>query len=95
MIALFRTLIIVGIAICLAPIISTAIAGYIAQSHGCTLHEGFVNPCVIDGEDWGQTLYTMAMMGWFMIATVPIAAGLLLLWIIVEIVRLVRRKRSR
>lgn len=91
---IFRFVILLGILICLAPLISTAVAGWIASSHGCTLHEGFVNPCVINGTDYGQMLYQMGVMGWLMLATIPIAAGLIALWIIAEIVRLVHKRRA-
>ena len=80
----------------ISPFIVTAIAGTIADTNGCTLHEGFVNPCVINGKDWGQDLYTMGMMGWFTIATLPIAAGAaaiyLLIVVIIAIVRWTRRR---
>ena len=60
----------------LTPLIATAVAGTIADRNGCELHEGFVNPCVIDGVDRGQDLYTTAMLGWLAIATVPIGVAL-------------------
>lgn len=90
---LFRVLILLAILACLSPLISTALAGWIAASHGCTLHEGFANPCVINGTDYGETLYTMGVMGWLMLATLPVAAGLILLWIVVEIAAFIRRRR--
>jgi hypothetical protein len=91
---LFRLLIAFAILACLSPLISTALAGWIASSHGCTLHEGFASPCVIKGTDYGETLYTMGVMGWLMLATLPIAAGFLLLWIVAEVVAFIRRKRA-
>ena len=81
-----------------SPLISTAIAGYIAQANGCTLHEGFVNPCIINGEDWGQDLYTFGVLGWLSLATIPIALGVaaiyLLIVIIVAIVQATRRRKA-
>jgi len=58
----------------LAPAISVAIAGTIASMHGCELHEGFVNPCVVGGVDVGETLYAMGVMGWFALITLPLGA---------------------
>lgn len=89
---LFRILIALAILACLSPLISTALAGWIASSHGCTLHEGCANPCIINGTDYGETLYTMGAMGWLMLPTLPIAAVLTLLWILVEALRVIRRK---
>lgn len=82
----------------LLPVVSMAIASTIANANDCTLHEGFVNPCVINGTDYGETLYTMGMMGWFLIATIPLAVLAALLYIavvvVVIVVRRVLRKRK-
>lgn len=78
----------------LSPLIATAIAGRIADANGCELHEGFVNPCVIDGVDRGQDLYTTAMLGWLAIATVPIGLAAAAVYLLVVVaVALVRRNR--
>ena len=58
--------------VALLPLISVIVAGSVAEANGCTLHEGFSNPCVVNGEDMGETLYVMGVMGWFMIATIPL-----------------------
>jgi len=72
-----------------APILVAVGAGTYAQSHGCTLHEGFVNPCIVDGEDIGKTLYSLGVLGWFSLATIPIggvaALILILVWIVTAI----------
>lgn len=96
---IIHTLIILGILLLgISPFIPVAIAGTIAERNGCTLHEGFVNPCVINGEDWGETLYGMGMMGWIGIATIPLAvvvAGIyLVVIIIISIVQAMRRRNA-
>ena len=78
----------------LAPVASVMIAGSIADSHGCVLHEGFVNPCIVDGEDIGQTLYGMGMMGWLMIVTIPAGVVALLIWLVVAIILLATGRRK-
>lgn len=78
-----------------APLISVAIAGAVAEAHGCTLHEGFKNPCLINGVDYGDTLYTMGVLGWFMLATLPIGAFACLIWAVILIVHLVSRRRRQ
>ncbi|MDX2257293.1 MAG: hypothetical protein NW205_00095 [Hyphomicrobiaceae bacterium] len=88
----FRVGVIVAVLLALAPLICVVIAGTIADAHGCRLHEGFVNPCMISGEDWGKALYTMAVMGWFAIATLPLGAMAIVVWLVVEIVVAVRRR---
>jgi hypothetical protein len=70
-----------GIVLCLiagvtlAPIGSVVAAGWFASQHGCRVDEGSVHPCVVDGKDYGQTLYTLGVMGWLMLLTLP-AGGL-------------------
>jgi hypothetical protein len=81
-----------------SPFIATMIAGTIADANGCVLHEGFVNPCIINGEDWGDDLYTIGMLGFFAIGTLPlavmVAGGYLLIVIIIAIIQRVQRRRA-
>lgn len=63
--------------------------------HGCTLHEGFSNPCVIWGKDRGETLSGMFVMGWFMLVTVPAGAAILLVLVIQIVFDLIARYRRR
>jgi hypothetical protein len=57
------------------PVLSVAIAGGIASANGCQLDEGSVHPCVVNGVDMGETLYSMGVMGWFMLVTLPLGLG--------------------
>lgn len=78
-----------------SPIISVMIAGYVAGTHGCTLNEGGIHPCVINGHDYGNTLYTMEVLGWLMLVTLPIGGFVLLAYGVVWIVvALLRRNRT-
>lgn len=91
-----RTLIVGYIVIALFagwPIASVAIAGMIASWNGCTLHEGFPNPCVVNGKDMGDTLYAMGVMGWFMLATIPVGFVAFVIWTIVWV--WVRQRKLR
>lgn len=64
------------------PLISVLVAAQIASWAGCALHEGFKNPCIINGTDWGELLFTMLGFGWLMLVSLPIAAaGVLMLLI--------------
>ena len=62
------------LAVTLAPIASVIACGVIANAYGCRVDEGSVHPCVIQGKDYGQTLYTMGVMGWFMLLSLPAGA---------------------
>ena len=44
---------------------------WIANSHGCKVDEGSVHPCIINGKDYGQLLYTLGVLGWLMLVTIP------------------------
>src|SRR5438105_11438793 len=41
-----------------APVGSVLACGLIANAYGCRVDEGSVHPCVIDGKDYGQLLYS-------------------------------------
>ena len=78
------------------PIVSVVIASSIAESHGCALDEGSVHPCLVNGADWGETLYTMGVLGWLMLATLPLGGGALLVWLIIVVIhRIAWSNRSR
>ncbi len=65
-------------AVTLAPIGCVIVASAVSNHYGCALDEGSVHPCVIGGTDRGETLYTMFVLGWFMLLTLPagaVAAG--------------------
>lgn len=77
------------------PIMSVVIAGTIASWNGCTLHEGSANPCVVNGTDIGETLYAMGVMGWFMLATIPLGAIAFLGWTVAWALWARRQQRKR
>lgn len=87
----FRILIALAILISLAPLISMGVAEAIASWHGCELAVEAVKPCMANGEDIGQTLHTLVFMGYFLYVTLPATAGLVALWVLVEVVRWMRR----
>lgn len=69
-----------------APLIGVVIASWLAEANGCMLNEGSLNPCIIFGMDWGSTLYTLFVLGWFMLATLPLGGGALIVFFIVFII---------
>ena len=77
------------------PIASIAAAGAIARWNGCTLHEGFVNPCPVGGWDIGGTLYTMSVMGWFLIVSIPLGVVALAVWTTAWLLWAIVRRRRR
>ncbi|MCB4769706.1 hypothetical protein LGR54_13900 [Ancylobacter sp. Lp-2] len=72
----------------LAPLLSALLAGLIANLAGCRLDEGSVHPCIIAGRDVGEPLYTMGVLGWLSLATLPAGGILLLAWAAIGLLHL-------
>lgn len=93
-----RTLVIALILVCvvsLTPLFGVVWASWFADRHGCDLHEGFQTPCIVDGQDWGDTLYTAFVAGWLMLVTLPVAALALVGLALLATLSLVRHIRER
>jgi hypothetical protein len=81
--------------VALAPIGSVMACGWIANAHGCKVDEGSVHPCIINGKDYGHMLYTLGVMGWLMLVTLPGGALAVMIWLIVLLVHRANwRKRA-
>ena len=87
---LFRILVLVASLICLSPAAVLTAVAITAGILGCRVHEGFKEPCLAGGTDIGGTLYAFGMSGWLLIATLPILAGVLVMWAVVEVARVAR-----
>ncbi len=80
--------------VALAPVGSVVTCGIIANAHGCRVDEGSVHPCIINGHDYGQLLYTLGVLGWLMLVTLPLGAFGLVLWVLVLVFhRIIWQKR--
>lgn len=73
------------------PMLSAMIAELIAKANGCTLHEGNSYPCHVFGTDIGMHLYTMLVLGWLMLLSIPYGLIALACWLAALIVHLVLR----
>jgi hypothetical protein len=63
------------------PVASVYFTFLVAEANGCTVNEATVHPCMVWGMDWGGLLYTTGVMGWFMLATLPLGGGALIVWL--------------
>src|SRR5689334_24165810 len=68
-----------------APIASVILCATIANAYGCKVDEGSVHPCIINGKDYGQLLYTLGVLGWLMLVTIPGGFFAFVIWLIVLI----------
>ena len=69
------------------------LCGAIANAYGCKLDEGSVHPCVIKGQDYGELLYSLGVMGWFMLVTIPGGLVAFASWLIFLILHRVAWRR--
>jgi len=76
------------------PVASVATAGWIAEANGCLLDEGSIHPCIINGADWGQDLYAWGVLGWLMLATLPMGGIAFVVWLLVLIIHLLARGKA-
>jgi len=73
------------------PVISAFAASAMADALGCRLDEGSVQPCTWGGIEIGDALYTMFVLHWLGLATIPFAAVALAVWLVVALILLVLR----
>ena len=68
-----------------APIGSVMSCAAIANAYGCKVDEGSMHPCIINGQDYGQLLYTLGVLGWLMLVTLPAGLFAFVVWLIILI----------
>jgi hypothetical protein len=78
----------VGIWLC-----SVGLVLILSAAFDCTIHEGFVNSCVVGGVDLGETAYYAGLIAaWGLLILGPISVGAGILWAVVAfIVHLIRK----
>lgn len=77
------------------PLIGALTAGWLAEANGCALNEGSTNPCIIMGADWGEALYTLFVLGWLMLATMPLGMGAVMVLIVVLIIHYLAWRKAQ
>jgi hypothetical protein len=91
---LYGIVLVVIVLFVFAPIGSVILCAAIANAYGCKVDEGSAHPCIINGHDYGELLYSLGVMGWFMLVTIPGGLFAFVGWLIVLILHRVSwRKR--
>lgn len=93
----YITILVVILVLAATPVVLTIIGGALASANNCQLDEGSVHPCIIGGVDRGELVYTLGMMGWLMLASLPlgvVAAGIWLFVLVIHRVGFYRRNRT-
>src|SRR5262249_62282001 len=70
-----------------APVGSVMLCGAIANAYGCKVDEASVHPCIINGHDYGELLYSLGVMGWFMLVTLRRGLVGFGIWLVFRIIR--------
>ncbi len=68
-----------------APIGSVMLCAAITNAYGCKVDEGSMHPCIINGQDYGQLLYTLGVLGWLMLVTLSAGLFAFVVWLIILI----------
>ncbi|MEO8205287.1 MAG: hypothetical protein ABI615_03845 [Chthoniobacterales bacterium] len=82
------------------PVVSVCLAFFMAWLGNATVDEGSMHPCIIAGHDYGETVYTLFVLGWFGMWTIPTGVlafifytgGAVIEWLISKAVK---RRRAR
>ena len=53
------------------PVVCVLIVFAVAPMFGCEVNEGSPTPCLVFGVDIGKILYTLGVMGWLGVVTLP------------------------
>ena len=93
--AAFRTAMLLGLALCILPVMSVDLASWTAWLNGCLLNEVNTHPCRLMGLDIGGLLTSLFGIGWLMLLTIPLGSILILVWAGTELVQFVRRRMAR
>ncbi len=88
----FRILVLIALLCCIVPVLSLALATYLARWGGCELDHDVPLPCNALGGDYGEPLFAIWQFGLLSVITVPIMAALVATWVIAEIINLLGRR---
>jgi hypothetical protein len=91
----FRVVMALALFICLLPLLSMAVAQFIAEVNGCKLDLASAHPCMVGSSDMGHTLLTLGMMGYFLFATLPVVAVIVISWVAVEVIAWAQARGAR
>lgn len=92
---IYITLFVIIVLFGVAPLVGVVVAEAIASANGCTLNEGTQSVCMIAGSDWGGALYFIFVLTWFLLATLPLAGGALIVWLVVLIIHRIAFARTQ
>ena len=75
------------------PLASVYFTYLVADANGCTVNEASAHPCIVLGMDLGGLLYVTGVMGWFMLATLPLGGAALIVWLVIFLIHFIAFRR--
>lgn len=94
---IFIILLILVVLIALGPALVAVASQEVAEVvFGCQVDLNRVIPCVIGGEDYGQTFYDLGFLIWYSYLSLPLGGVLLAVWAVAALIAfIVSRARKR
>ncbi|HEY5378238.1 MAG TPA: hypothetical protein VIJ78_01720 [Pseudolabrys sp.] len=77
------------------PFLSVLAASGIASGLGCALDEGSTHVCMVAGIDIGGALYTMFVLLWLSMLSIPLAGISLIVWLAAASILYILHRRRR
>lgn len=79
--------------LCALPVLAMLVATTVGGAAGCRVDESGAHPCVVLGADVGGLLYASFTSAWLALVTLPVGAAVAALWIVIEIIAALRRRK--
>ncbi len=91
---IFRWIAGLALLVCLLPYFCILAAEIWGRIVGCEVGIDTVHPCIVNGADIGQNLTVLGSMGWFAFVTTPLILGIVLVWVLVELISWASKRGS-
>ena len=91
----FRWIAGLALLVCLLPYFAMLGAEFAGAWYGCQVGVDAVHPCLVDGKDIGGDLTTLGAMGYFAFVTTPVILGIVVVWVLVELIRWASKRGAR
>jgi hypothetical protein len=82
----FILLLIFIVLVAFGPALLAVVSQSIAEGFGCQVDLNRVIPCVIGGNDYGQTFYNLGFAIWYSYLSIPAGLVLFVLWAIAAVI---------
>jgi heme/copper-type cytochrome/quinol oxidase subunit 2 len=91
----FAVLLVLILLFTFGPALMAVGSEFVAEAFGCKTDLNRAVPCVIGGEDYGQTFYDLGLLIWYSYLTLPIGAVLAAIWAVAAFIAFIAIRRRR